>query len=242
MSELLPDVVMPESSVKEEVEEVNPDTEEANPNMVYEETDSKEMPDEVVKPEPKTLTPDEEIFKDVKPTQTKKYTKTGRPKRVASQQQKEHLARMRIRAAEVKRKKKEERMAIEEEEMLIKRAERKVKEQHRKAKVKEAEKVLEVKAVKEPEPKPAPKPEVIRPEPVEAPPPLQRQNTISITREELLELQQEAIDKYEVKRKKRKEAKQKEQTQKQKDAKAFEQVSRAIHRPPTEDVWGQCFQ
>jgi hypothetical protein len=239
MSDLMPDVVMPESTVEEEVKEVNPDTEEENPNMVYEETDSKEMPDEVPEPEPKTVTPDEEIFKDVKP-QAQKFTKTGRPKRVASQQQKEHLAKMRIRAAEVKRKKKEERLAREEEEMLIKRADRKLKDQHRKAKVKEAEKVLEVKPVKEP----APQPEVIRPEPqpAPAPAPLPRQNTISITKEELLELQQEAIDKYEVKRKKRKEQKQKEQEQKQKDAKAYEQVSRAIHRPPTEDVWGQCFQ
>jgi hypothetical protein len=138
----------------------------------------------------------------------------------------------------VKRKKKEERLAREEEEIMIKRADRKLKDQHHKAKLKEAEKVLDIKPVKEPEPKP----EVIRPEPVTAPPPLQRQNTISLTKEELLDLQQEAIDKYEVKRKKRKEAKLKEQKQKEKDAKTYEQVSRAIHRPPTEDVWGQCFQ
>lgn len=235
MSELLPDVVMPESTVKEEVTEVNPDTEEENPNMVYKDDDSKEMPDEVVEPEPKQFTPDEVIFKDVKP---KKFTKTGRPKRVASEAQKEHLARMRVRAAEVKRKKKEERLAREEEEIMIKRADRKLKDQHHKAKFKEAEKILDVKPIQEPEPKP----EVIRPEPVTAPPPLARQNTISLTKEELLELQQEAIDKYEVKRKKRKEAKQKEQKQKEKDAKTYEQVSRAIHRPPTEDVWGQCFQ
>jgi hypothetical protein len=63
----------------------------------------------------------------------------------------------------------------------------------------------------------------------------------SFTEEQIIDLQQKAIENYEVKRKARKEVKKKEQQKVAQDKKTYDMINNAIN-PDPEDVWASCFQ
>lgn len=233
MSDLLPDVEMPENVSEELIDCPEPSEdafkgdEEIIKAEIQEELDQEELP----KIEPKEITPDEDIFKDAKP----KLTKTGRKKRVASEAQKAHLAKMRVRAAEAKKKKKLQKQELLEQEALI-NAQKKITHQKKldQAMAEIERRELKVKEIKEPEPIDTPPP---------APAPTPKYNgTPPLTREDILKIQEEAIESYESKRKIKKEEKQKKLKQERLDRKTYDQVAKAIKPPNPDDMWNVCFQ
>jgi hypothetical protein len=62
----------------------------------------------------------------------------------------------------------------------------------------------------------------------------------SFTEEQIIDLQQKAIENYEVKRKARKEVKKKEQQKVAQDKKTYDVINKAINPDP--DPWAACFQ
>ena len=71
--------------------------------------------------------------------------------------------------------------------------------------------------------------------------PLKKYN---LSEEELIDLQEKAVEKYDTKRKQRKVDKKKKALEETHSAKTYESVARAIHQPNNpdpEDVWALCF-
>jgi hypothetical protein len=63
----------------------------------------------------------------------------------------------------------------------------------------------------------------------------------SFTEEEIIDLQQKAIENYEVTRKARKVVKKKEQLKVAQDKKTYDMINKAVN-PDPDDVWASCFQ
>ena len=134
-----------------------------------------------------------------------------RKKREISEKQKAHLAKIRVKALEAKKAKK----AKEPVKSAKKVYEQKVEEDH-----------YEYSASEDDEP-------VVK---VPA-----NSSLITLSQEQLKQLQFEAIYGYDSIRKARKEEKKKEQARKEHEQKTFQAVSRAINRPVDDDGWGVCF-
>lgn len=134
-----------------------------------------------------------------------------RKKREISEKQKAHLAKIRVKALEAKKAKK----AHQPVKSAKKVYEQKVEEDH-----------YEYSASEDDEP-------VVK---VPA-----NSSLITLSQEQLKQLQFEAIYGYDSIRKARKEEKKKEQARKEHEHKTFQAVSRAINRPVDDDGWGVCF-
>ena len=65
---------------------------------------------------------------------------------------------------------------------------------------------------------------------------------IFLTKEEILNLQSEAIEGHETKRKARKQVKKKEQEEVQKVNRANKVIRRAVGQPDPDDIWADCFR
>lgn len=137
------------------------------------------------------------------------------PSKKASVKQRDHLKKAREKALETRRAKAKERKAVEEE----KKAERQRKRD-------EKEKIIIEKEDKE-----------------------HKKTDVSVkphsymnefTHEQLIDLQQKAIENYEVKRKARKKVKKETQAKEQADKKVYESITKAVG--PVDDVWADCFR
>ena len=134
-----------------------------------------------------------------------------RKKREISEKQKAHLAKIRVKALEAKKAKK----AHQPVKSAKKVYEQKVEEDHYEYTTSEDdEPVVKVPA---------------------------NSSLITLSQEQLKQLQFEAIYGYDSIRKARKEEKKKEQARKEHEHKTFQAVSRAINRPVDDDGWGVCF-
>ena len=136
-----------------------------------------------------------------------------RKKREISEKQKAHLAKIRVKALEAKKAKKANKEPVKSAKKVY---EKKVEEDH-----------YEYSASEDDEP-------VVK---VPA-----NSSLITLSQEQLKQLQFEAIYGYDTIRKARKEEKKKEQAKKEHEQKTFQAVSRAINRPVDDDGWGICFQ
>jgi hypothetical protein len=187
MSDLLPDVILPDEPVSHE-----------EPNITAEIRDVDEEPEEeeedvLVTPEIKPVIEDEYIFKDVEP----------KPKKPRSKKQLDHLSKIREKALATRRANKAKREAEQE-----------------------PKKKKEVSFVKE--------------EPKE-----EKSSLRYLTEEQIVDLQERAVENYDTKRKARKVAKQKKAKEDTHSAKTYEAVAKAIHQPTNpdpDDVWALCFQ
>ena len=170
--------------------------------------------EEEVELTPKEIQPDEEVFKGIE--------KKKKPKRQITEAQREHLAKARKKAAEVRKRKAQE----------IKLQ----KQQETRRKKKEAQELKNLNAVHNPmesesDEEPAPvKTKVIKSHALE-----------DLDEDLLVQLQEKAIEKYEVKRKARKEVKKKKEAEVQKEEQVYQAVKKAV-QPDPDDMWGVCFQ
>jgi hypothetical protein len=169
----------------------------------------------------KEIVPDNEVFNDASGQAPPK-----RKKREISEKQKAHLAKIRVKALEAKKAKK----AIKEPVKSAKKVyEQKVEEDH-----------YEYSASEDDEPgNNDPGGSFHNPRGVVKVP--ANSSLITLSQEQLKQLQFEAIYGYDTIRKARKEEKKKAQAQKEHEQKTFQAVSRAINRPVDDDGWGVCF-
>ena len=72
------------------------------------------------------------------------------------------------------------------------------------------------------------------------PTPLTKQNK-SFTEEDIMLIQQKAIDTYEKKRKAEKKIRKEEESKVKQEALIHQKVARAVQRDPNDDIWGSCF-
>ena len=141
-------------------------------------------------------------------------------KQVASNKQREHLKKAREKALETRRAKSAHKKLVEEE----KKAERqKKREEKEKAMIEKEEQEHKLKK------------QVPTSEPVVK----QHSYMNQLTQEQLIELQQKAIENYEIKRKSAKKIKKEQIAKDTADKKIYESISKAIG--PTEDAWDSCF-
>jgi len=137
------------------------------------------------------------------------------PSKKVSVKQRDHLKKAREKALETRRAKAKERKALEEEKKVERQRKREEKD----------------KAIIEKEDKEHKKTEVsVKP----------HSYMNEFTPEQLIELQQKAIENYEVKRKARKKVKKETQAQEQADKKVYESITKAVG--PVDDVWADCFR
>ena len=164
---------------------------------------------------PKDIQPDEEVFKDAIPK---------KKKRVISDAQREHLAQARKKALEVRRRKAQEKKLAKQQENR-----RKKKEKIEKKNLNAVHNPMESESEEE-----------------ESPPQHRRMTSHAIDdidEDLLVQLQEKAIEKYEVKRKARKEVKKKKQDEDDKQEQIYRTVKKAVQ--PTadpDDMWSVCFQ
>ena len=137
------------------------------------------------------------------------------PSKKASVKQRDHLKKAREKALETRRAKAKERKAVEEEKKVERQRKREEKEKNIIEKEDKEHKKTEVSV----------KPHSYMNE---------------FTPEQLVELQQKAIENYEVKRKARKKVKKETQAQEQADKKVYESITKAVG--PVDDVWADCFR
>ena len=146
-------------------------------------------------------------------------------KKVRSEKQREHLKKAREKALATRQAK----AKVKKEEQEVKRLEREAKrEEAHKLKVLKEEKDFELKKKIESTPKP---------EPVNIQP---KQNK-GFTEEDIISIQQKAIDSYETKRKAEKKIRKEEEAKVKQEAMIHQKIARAVHRDPNDDVWGSCF-
>ena len=162
---------------------------------------------------PKEIQADEEVFKDTKPK---------KKKRVISDAQREHLAQARKKALEVRRRKAHEKKLIKQQETR-----RKKKEEVTKKNLNAVHNPLESEDEEEE--------------------PTQHHRIKShafddIDEDLLVQLQEKAIEKYEVKRKARKEVKKKKEKEVKKEEDIYQAVKKAVQHPDPDDMWSVCFQ
>ena len=137
------------------------------------------------------------------------------PSKKASVKQRDHLKKAREKALETRRAKAKERKAVEEEKKVERQRKREEKEKNIIEKEDKEHKKTEVSV----------KPHSYMNE---------------FTPEQLVELQQKAIENYEVKRKARKKVKKETQAKEQADKKVYESITKAVG--PVDDVWADCFR
>lgn len=185
-------VDMPEPNVQPE--DPLPETEgvDEEPEEVVEEDAKMEM-------KIKEIVPDNEVFKDAVGQAPPK-----RKKRPISEKQREHLAKIRVKALEAKKAKKANKQPV-----------------------KSAKKVYEEQIEEEYE------------DVVEVP---KDSGLISLSQDQLRQLQFEAIYGYDTMRKERKAEKKKKQAEEEHKQKTYQAVHRAVNRQVDDDGWGVCFQ
>ena len=214
MTDLMPDIIMPDDPelIEEEVVDVEEEEEEVEEEEVVEPLVVKE------------ITPDEEIFKDA----PIKLNKNGKPKRKCSEHQLQKLKEAREKSALTRQRKKDAKMkesneyeTVLAEEKQIDLLEKKAKNEARRLKLKNLGHVEDpMKATPAPAPAPTPSPAEQAPE--------------QLTREDILRIQEDAINSYEEKRLSAKQ-KRKEQELKQRNIDA---IQRAIKpNSPWEMMW-----
>jgi hypothetical protein len=137
-----------------------------------------------------------------------------RKKREISEKQKAHLAKIRVKALEAKKAKANEKKA-------------------NKVPVKSAKKVYEQQIEDD-----------YSEDEYDIDPPVVDKGSmlVSLTPQQLRQLQIEAIYGYDTIRKDRKAKKKEQQAKEQQEQKAYQAVSRAVNRPIDDDGWGVCFQ
>jgi len=200
MSDLLPDVILPES-----IDEGGLDCQRREePNITAE---VKDVVPEVIVDEPPEVKPvidDEDIFKDAPP----------KAKKPRSQKQMEHLTRAREKALATRRANKVRREKAQEESKEI---------LGNKSNTEKPKKEVSFDKGEDPE----------------------SSLRTYLTEEQIINLQEKAVENYDKKRKARKEAKHKKAHEETHQAKTYESVAKAIHQPVNpdpDDVWALCFQ
>lgn len=156
----------------------------------------------------KPIIEDEEIFKEAKP----------KKKRVATEKQKQHLAKIRAKAMENRKAKAEEKR----KEQTSLKAEREAKKQARLEALKEKEELRLQKLARE---------EVAT----------ARSNKPQFTAEDIKKFQQDAIEEYETQRKARKQQKKEALEKETRDKKTYEAVAKAVGPTRQHSVWDNCF-
>ena len=188
-----------------------PDMPEQNPPSDEVETENQELevePESEEEPpemEIKEIIPDAEVFRDAPPQK--------KPTRKATEQQKAHLAKIRVKALEAKKKKREAKMGIKTPKV-------------------ETPKSAEQEQAPEPAPTQNPKPL----DKNEVP-----ESLIHLTPQQLRQLQIEAIGGYDQMRKNRKKKKQEEQAKQAQEQETLRVIQKAV-KPHDDDGWGVCFQ
>ena len=147
----------------------------------------------------------------------------SKKKKPPSEKQREHLKKAREKALATRRAKAAERKKLE----AVKKAEREKKRLEREAKQIEKEESEFQKQKKIQESVPPSKQQL----------PTSMRN---LTDEDIIKLQQRAIEDYEVKRKARKQKKKEEEAKANHDKKVYESISKAVGAPA--DPWAVCFQ
>ena len=184
----------------------------------------KEEPELEVKP----VISDKVVFGDEEEIPSPKPTK----KQVASDKQREHLKKAREKALATRRANSAGRKKLEEEKKALRQQKREEKE---KALIEKEEQEHQLNQSKpqvsfaKPDVKPEAKVEVK---------PHSYMNEFS--QEQIMELQQQAIENYEVKRKKAKQVKKEAQQKENADKKIYESISKAVG--PVSDPWADCFR
>tara|TARA_R110001592_G_scaffold261906_1_gene526905 strand:+ start:1595 stop:2287 length:693 start_codon:yes stop_codon:yes gene_type:complete len=140
-------------------------------------------------------------------------------KKVRSEKQREHLKKAREKA-----------LATRQAKAKVKKEEAEAKRVEREAKREEAHKLKLLKEDKEFETKKKTQTSV--------PPPKQNK---SFTEEDIMLIQQKAIDTYETKRKAEKKIRKEEESKVKQEAMIHQKVARAVQRDPNDDIWGSCF-
>jgi hypothetical protein len=170
----------------------------------------------------KEVIDDKKIFKQGEEEEVVEEQPPPKPKKQATTKQREHLKKAREKALETRKKNAVARKVLADE----KKAERDEKRKEKELKIisKEDREFKQKKA----------QPPLASPTPVAV--------GKSFTEEEIMSLQQKAIETYETKRKARKEVKKKEQHKIAQDKKTYEVINNAINPDPNDLVWGQCFQ
>ncbi len=202
MSDADIDVDMPEQDMplpNEQPEDPLPPTE-----GVDDMPEDDEGQDEEVEMKIKEIVPDKEVFSNAEAQAPPK-----RKKRPISEKQREHLAKIRVKALESKRAKAK---ANKKPKSAKKVYEEKVEDEHSDE---EAQDPL---------------------------PPPQKIGGITLSQDQLRQLQYEAIYGYDSMRKERKAKKREAQAEEKAREKTYQAVSRAVNRPVDDDGWGVCFQ
>ena len=147
----------------------------------------------------------------------------SKKKKPPSEKQRAHLKKAREKALATRRAKAAERKKVEEE----KRAEREKKRLEREQKqIKKEESDFEKqKKIQESVPPPSQVPSSMR----------------HLSEEDIIKLQQSAIEKYEVTRKARKQKKKEAEAKANHDKKVYQSISKAVGQTQ-DDIWGSCFQ
>ena len=147
----------------------------------------------------------------------------SKKKKPPSEKQRAHLKKAREKALATRRAKAAERKKVEEE----KRAEREKKRLEREQKqIKKEESDFEKqKKIQESVPPPSKVPSSMR----------------QLSEQDIIKLQQSAIENYEVTRKARKQKKKEAEAKANHDKKVYQSISKAVNSNP-DDVWSVCFQ
>jgi len=222
----LPDVVMPPPEVPEPSPDLAPPDEpyekdgdtsvnELEPSLDTQTLEQRLDADPLLKADlteqalmVKPIIEDEEIFKEAKP----------KKKRVATEKQKQHLAKIRAKAMENRKAKAEEKR----KEQTTLKAEREAKKQARLEALKEREELRLQKLAKQ---------EVAT----------TRSNKPQFTADDIKKFQQDAIEEYETLRKARKLKKKQALEQDTRDKKTYEAVAKAVGPTRQHTIWDTCF-
>ena len=233
MSDLLPTIIPPEDI--NEANDPEPVSINEDVNEEIEETikeDEEELP-------PKPSVPQEEVFKGDDETETEVPKK--KPKRKITEAQREHLAKARAKANEVRKRKAQERKLLKQQEARqIQKAKKEVAAKI-KSKNKEApQQVLHNPMESEEEDEPSP-PKIDPPIPHAQVHKYKPLSIDDVDEDLLVKLSEMAVEKYDNKRKKRKEEKHKKIKETKAETETHQQILNAIN-PPMNDVWDSCFQ
>ena len=225
MSDLLPKII-PAEEINQPIQ-ASRDAFEGDEEIIKQEIQD-ELDDEDAVP-PKPSVPDEEVFKGVEEKPNKK-------KRQITDAQREHLAKARVKANEVrKRKAQEKKLLAQQERRRIAKAKKDLEKEMKGDPVKEPDPVLHNPMESEDEeadaPAPTPKPTSVKYKPL---------SIDDIDEDLLVKLSEMAVEKYDTKRKKRKEEKQKKIKEEVQQQQTYQQVQNAVN-PPMNDVWDACF-
>jgi len=142
-------------------------------------------------------------------------------KKVRSEKQREHLKKAREKA-----------LATRQAKAKVKKEEAEAKRLERESKREEAHKLKLLREDKEFETK-----KKIQ----ESVPPAQEKQNKSFTEEDIMLIQQKAIDTYEKKRKAEKKIRKEEESKVNQEKMIHQKISRAIQQDPNDLIWGSCF-